>query len=309
MVEGQFAAAERALDEADAITEAMGESRIGYGRLTLAGLRGDETVFSTLVARADEEAIERGEGAALTFAEHARAVLYNGLGKYESALPAAESASGRDELAASARSLPELVEAAARCGRDEVAIDALERLTEQTRAAGTEWALGLEARCRALVGSDAGADERYLEAIGRLTHCRIVPELARAHLLYGEWLRRASRRVDAREQLRAAHRIFDTIGMRAFTERARRELAATGEKVRRSQPATRDELTAQQAQIAQLACEGYSNSEIGGQLFLSSRTVEWHLRGVFAKLGISSRRELQSVLSPSGPMRPFEAGR
>ena len=300
MVEGHFDAAERVLDESDAIMDVIGEARVGFGRLSLAGLRGDEAELSRLVARAEAEATERGEGAVLTFAEHAGAVLHNGLGRYESAVFAGESAVGRDELGASVRSLPELVEAASRCGRDELAADALGHLIPATQAAGTEWALGLEARSRALVGTDPDADELYLEAIDRLGRSRIAIEEARAHLLYGEWLRRAGRRVDARLQLRTAHDMLTAIGMEAFAERARRELAATGEKVRRRVADTRDELTAQEIQIAELARDGHSNPEIAAQLFLSSRTVEWHLRKVFSKLGISSRRELDTALPEPG---------
>jgi DNA-binding CsgD family transcriptional regulator len=198
------------------------------------------------------------------------------------------------------RSVPELVEAAVRCGRDELAAEALGHLIHATQAAGTEWALGLEARSRALVGTYADVDELYREAIDRLGRCRIAPEQARAHLLYGEWLRRAGRRGDAREQLRRAHDMLTAIGMEAFAERARRELAATGEKVRRRVAETRDELTAQEMQIAELARDGHSNPEIAAQLFLSARTVEWHLRKVFAKLGISSRRELDTALPEPG---------
>ena len=301
LIEGQFDVAERVLNESDGITEATGEVRIGFGRMTLAGLRGDEAELSKLGARAEPEAIERGEGAVLTFGEHARAVLYNGLGRYDSALSAAASAAECDELAVSARSMSELVEAAMRCGQTEVAVDALERLGERTQAAGTEWALGLEVRCRALVGEDAGAPDRYLEAIDRLGRCRVVPELGRAHLLYGEWLRRANRRVDARDQLRTAYHLLSQIGMEAFAERARRELAATGENVRKRRAAARDDLTAQEMQIAELARGGHSNPEIASQLFLSSRTVEWHLRKVFAKLEITSRRELEKALPRPDP--------
>ena len=193
--------------------------------------------------------------------------------------------------------LPELVEAAARLGDAELARDALERLAKTTQPCRTEFALGIEARCRALLSDGAAADELYREAIERLRRTRLRPELARAHLLYGEWLRRENRRVDAREQLRTAHEMLVAIGMEAFAERARLELQATGEKVRKRTVETRDDLTAQERQIARLAHDGLSNPEIGARLFLSPRTVEWHLRNVFTKLGIRSRRELASALA------------
>ena len=193
--------------------------------------------------------------------------------------------------------LPELVEAAARGGDTGLAGEALERLAKTTQPCGTEFALGIEARCRALLSDGAAADALYREAIERLGRTRLRPELARAHLLYGEWLRRENRRVDARVQLRTAHEMLGAIGMEAFAERARHELQATGEKVRKRTVETRDDLTAQKRQIARLARDGLSNPEIGARLFLSSRTVEWHLRNVFTKLGISSRRELANALA------------
>jgi DNA-binding CsgD family transcriptional regulator len=195
--------------------------------------------------------------------------------------------------------LPELVEAAARTGDTEVARDALERLAEATRPSATEYGLGIEARSRALLSAGAAADGLYREAIERLERTRLRTELGRAYLLYGEWLRRENRRVDARAQLRAAHELFVTIGMQAFAERSRGELHATGEKVRRRTVETRDDLTPQERQIAGLARDGLSNPEIGARLFLSPRTVEWHLRKVFTKLEIHSRHELASALPSS----------
>jgi ATP/maltotriose-dependent transcriptional regulator MalT len=196
--------------------------------------------------------------------------------------------------------LPELIEAAARNGDAGLARDALERLAKTTQPCGTEFALGIEARCRALLSDGAAADALYQEAIERLERTRLRPEAARAHLLYGEWLRRENRRVDARQQLRTAHEMLSAIGMEAFAERARKELQATGETVRKRTAETRDDLTGQERQIARLARDGLSNPEIGARLFLSSRTVEWHLRNVFVKLGIQSRRELASALDGSG---------
>jgi DNA-binding CsgD family transcriptional regulator len=193
--------------------------------------------------------------------------------------------------------LPELVEAAARCGRIDAAAAAVACLSERTRAADTDLALGIEARSRALISDGTAADGLYREAIDRLGRTRLRPELARAHLLYGEWLRRENRRVDARAQLRAAYDELTTIGMEAFAERARGELLATGEHVRKRTVQTRDELTPQERQIARQARDGLSNAEIGAKLFLSPRTVEWHLGKVFVKLGISSRNKLTSALS------------
>jgi ATP/maltotriose-dependent transcriptional regulator MalT len=188
----------------------------------------------------------------------------------------------------------EFIEAAVRSGHPERAAGPLRRLQEISRAAGTDWALGVEARSRALLSEGEVAESLYREAIARLSRTRARSALARAHVVYGEWLRRERRRADAREQLRIAHRMYSEIGMNGFAERARRELMATGETVRKRSPETRDSLTAQEVQIARLAAEGCSNPEIGAQLFISPRTVEWHLRGVFMKLGISSRKELHA---------------
>jgi DNA-binding CsgD family transcriptional regulator len=194
------------------------------------------------------------------------------------------------------RALPELVEAAARAGQDGLACDALKQLAEITQPCGNDSALGIEARCRALLSDDADADDLYREAIDRLGQTELRPELARAHLLYGEWLRREGRRTDARKQLHTAHDMLAAIGMAAFAERARRELLATGETVRKRSVETVTTLTAQEAYIARLARDGRTNPQIGAQLFLSARTVQYHLRKIFAKLGISSRRELHAAL-------------
>lgn len=297
--EGELDVAETLLDEADAITEATGTTPIVIARSLLAACRGDEVRASALIEASEAEAIARGEGVILTFAEHARAVLHNGLGLYEAALAPAQSASARDQLMISVWSLPELVEAATRSGRTEIAAEALEHLSERTRATGTRLALGIEARSHALLSEGDVAEGLYCEAIERLGRTRIRLDLARAHLLYGEWLRREGRRVDAREQLRAAHDMLAPMGIEAFADRARRELTATGETVRKRTVDTRDELTAQEAQIARLAAEGRTNPEIGGELFISARTVEWHLSKVYPKLGITSRRELRHAL-PQG---------
>jgi ATP/maltotriose-dependent transcriptional regulator MalT len=188
--------------------------------------------------------------------------------------------------------VPELIEAAARTGHADVAAGALQRLTETTQPSGNDLALGVEARCRALLSDGETADRLYQEAIDRLGRTQLRPDLARAHLLYGEWLRRQGRRVDARQHLRIAYDMLTAIGMAAFAERARRELTATGETVNKRTVETPDQLTAQETLIARMARDGLSNAEIGAQLFLSTRTVEWHLRKVFTKLGVSSRRQL-----------------
>jgi ATP/maltotriose-dependent transcriptional regulator MalT len=238
---------------------------------------------------------------AAAWAHWAAAVLYNGLAKYEAAASAARQATS-DTLNpwTSMWARPELVEAAARAGEVEPAHDALERLAETTQPVGNDLALGIEARSRALLSDGAAADDLYHEAIDRLSRTRLRPELARAQLLYGEWLRRQGRRVDAREQLRTAHAMLGAIGMEAFAERARRELLATGERVRKRTPETSAELTAQEALIARLARDGLSNPEIGARLFLSARTVKYHMGKVFTKLDISSRAQLHRAL-PSDP--------
>ena len=294
--EGDLDTAAALLDEAEAIADATGAAPIVFGRLQLAAFRGDEAQASMLIEASEPGAIARGEGVVLTFAEHGRAVLHNGHGHYQAALDPAQSASAQDELMLSVWSLPELVEAATRYGRTDLAADAVERLTERTQAAGTELALGIEARSRALLSEGEPAECLHREAIQRLGSTRMRSALVRAHLLYGEWLRRENRRGDAREQLRTAYEGFAAMGMEAFTERSRRELLATGETVRKRAAQTRYEFTAQEMQIARLAGDGLSNPEIGAQLFLSTRTVEWHLRKVFSKLGISSRRELRRAL-------------
>jgi ATP/maltotriose-dependent transcriptional regulator MalT len=244
-----------------------------------------------------EKAGARGQGLAVRVAQWAAAVLYNGLGRYEEAASAAREVTAEDiDPYPQMWVLPELVEAAARVGEIELARKAFDRLVEMTQPAGTDWALGTQARSQALLSDGENADHLYQEAVERFGRTSLRPELARAHLLYGEWLRREGQRVNAREQLRTAHEMLEAIGMEAFAERARRELLATGEKARKRRPDTRGDLTPQEAQIAQLAREGYSNPEIGTKLFLSPRTIEWHLRKVFTKLDISSRKELDAAL-------------
>jgi DNA-binding CsgD family transcriptional regulator len=293
---GELAAASGLLEEADAITEATGAVPLKYASLWLAAWRGHEAEAVELIEGGLQDATSRGEGRVIGLAECAAAVLFNGLARYNAALAAADRACEYDDLGFLAWGLIELVEAAARSGETERAAGALERLSERASLSGTDWALGIEARSRALLTEGQAAENLYLEAIERLSGGRVRAHLARAHLLYGEWLRRENRRVDAREQLRAAHEMFVTIGAEAFAERAARELLATGERARKRSPETRGQLTPQERQIARLASEGYSNPEIGAQLFISPRTVEYHLHKVFTKLAISSRNQLESVL-------------
>jgi DNA-binding CsgD family transcriptional regulator len=293
---GEFAAAAALIEEADAITAATGNAPLMYTSLVLAAWRGQEAQALELIEASREDATRRGEGRAVTLADYATAVLYNGLGGYKAALAAAERACEHDDLGLFAWALIELVEAATRSGEPKLAADGLEQLAERTRLSGTDWALGVEARSRALLANGLSAEDFYLEATERLSRCRITVHLARTHLLYGEWLRRENRRIDARETLRAAYGMFSTMGAEAFAERAARELLATGEKARKRTADTRGQLTAQETQIAELARDGHSNPEIGAQLFISPRTVEYHLHKVFTKLEISSRNELQRVL-------------
>jgi DNA-binding CsgD family transcriptional regulator/tetratricopeptide (TPR) repeat protein len=296
---GRFGAAAALGQEADAITAATGTAPLPYASLVLVAWRGAEAQALELIEVALRDASARGEGRVLAMAGYAAGVLYNGLGRYDAALESAARGSEHEDLGWVGWSLAELVEAGTRSGRREVAASALCRLEERTRAAGTDWALGILARARALTSERDAADALYREAIERLERTRIRVELARARLLYGEWLRRENRRVDAREQLRTAHEMLSRIGAEAFAERARRELLAAGETAPKRTVETRDVLTPQEAQIAHMARDGHSNPEIGAQLFISPRTVEYHLRKVFTKLGISSRKELRRALAPA----------
>jgi DNA-binding CsgD family transcriptional regulator len=228
-------------------------------------------------------------------------MLNNGLARYDAALAAAEQAAEDPrELWFSTWTVVELVEAAARSGQADRGVGALQVLTESTDASGTPWALGVQARCRALLSDDDAAEPLYLEALDRLRPTRLRVDLARAQLVYGEWLRRARRRLDARQQLRAAHELFTDMGMEAFAERARIELEATGERARRRTADAADQLTPQEAQIARLAAQGSTNREIATQLFISSSTVEYHLRKAFRKLDVKSRTQLVHRLPSPG---------
>jgi DNA-binding CsgD family transcriptional regulator len=289
---GEFTAAATALAEAEAIADVTG-AKPEWNSAWLDACRFEE---ADALARIDRQE-RRVVGVVPPFFDYARALVYNGAGRYESALEAAQRSCDRHPLGTYSWALVELVEAAARCGEHERASRALEQLVERTRLFSTDWALGLEARSAALASADSRvAEPLYREAVERLGRTRTQPDLARAHLVYGEWMRREGRRLDAREQLHTAHDMFDAIGMPVFAERARRELAGTGETARKRTDETRADLTAQEAQIARLASEGLTNPEIGAQLFLSPRTIEYHLRNVYPKLGISSRRQLRTVL-------------
>jgi len=266
----------------------------------LAAFRGREAEAAPLIQATLEQAAAGGQGGTVPGAHWVAAVLCNGLGRYEEALAAARQACEHEHEHAftSAWALPELIEAAARTGSIRAASDALDLLAEGARAGGTDWGLGIEARCRALLSEGEEAERLYREAIGRLGRTRLRPDLARAHLLYGEWLRQQRRRGEAREELRTAHGMLEEMGLEAFAGRARRELQATGETARRHAVAAADgALTVQEAQIARLARDGLSNPEIGARLFLSPRTVQYHLGKVFTKLNITSRSQLHRVLS------------
>ena len=299
---GELGAAASYIDEVVIATEATGSHLAPYGALILAAWRGRESDLVPLVDATLTEVVPRGEGIGVSTCHWVTALLRNGLGQYEEALVAARLViQSPPELNWPLNvTLPEFIEAAARSSHPLEARDALDRLTAITRPGDTDWGLGIEARCRALLTEPTAAEPLYLEAIERLDRTRVRGEHARAQLLYGEWLRRAGRRVDARTQLRVAYDGFLGMGMEAFAERARRELLATGETVRKRRVQSHDELTPQEWQIASLAREGLSNPDIGERLFLSPRTVEWHLKKVFSKLGIKSRMGLHEALPARG---------
>jgi DNA-binding CsgD family transcriptional regulator len=298
---GDFAGAEVLVAEEESVAAATGSPIAPYTLLRLRALQGREAEAFTVITSAVEHAVAEGQGMAAAYAHWAAAILYNGLARYPEAASAARQATADTVYPTpSMWAWPELIEAAARGADAELARGALERLAETTQPCGGDVALGIEARSRALLSDGAAAEPLYREAIDRLSRTQVRPDLARAHLVYGEWLRREGRRVDARGQLRTAHDMLDAIGMEAFAERARRELIATGEKVRKRSVEARDQLTPREEQIARLARDGRTNPQIGAQLFLSARTVEWHLRKVFTKLGIGSRHELRAALASLG---------
>ena len=301
---GELAEGSSLLAELRAVCEATGSHVPPYGPVALVAWRGREAEVSRLAERTTKEVLQWGETLGLSAAHWALAVLDNALGRHEEALAAAERAGEHHDIGFTDWSLAELILAAVRCGKPERAADALEQLAARARDSGSDWALGIAARSRALLSEGGAAEDSYRESIDRLGRTRIRVELARSHLLYGEWLRHERRRGEAREQLRTAYQMLDAMGIEAFAEVARRELLATGEAVatRTAQAArggtaeARDVLTAQEARVARLARDGLSNPEIGARLFISARTVQYHLAKVFTKLGISSRGQLHRVL-------------
>jgi len=298
---GDFGKAEQLISEANAVTEATGTQIAPYGEIFLTAFRGRESELSTLIDATIAEAEAAGQGTYVQYTHWALSVILNGVGRHEEAVrPARRAAEDTPELVVAGWALCELVEAAARSGEVELAETALARIAERNEVVSTDWGLGLEARARALLSENETADSLYREAIERLGRTPLRPEVARAHLLYGEWLRHHGQGAEAQAQLRTAYDVCADIGMDAFAERARVELAATGEKVRKRADPARGDLTPQERQIAELARSGLSNPEIGAKLFLSPRTVEWHLHHVFTKLGISSRRALRNALGGTG---------
>jgi len=290
---GELGTAASLVEEIQAATDATGTTLAPYGAVGLAALRGRETEAAPLIDRGRAEVTGRGEGIGLSVFDWAEAVLYNGLGRYDEACDAAvRVAQHPADLGSFNWWMVELVEAAVRAGRRELAANTCSRLTEMAGVSGTDWAAGVTARSEALLAEDQQAEALYVEAIDRLGRCRMTVELARAHLLYGEWLRRQRRRVDARKQLRTAHDLFADFGMEAFAERARVELEATGEHARRRTVDTLGQLTPQEAQISRLVAQGLTNREIAAQLFISPSTVEYHLHKAFRKLGVKSRTQL-----------------
>jgi DNA-binding CsgD family transcriptional regulator len=296
LLAGELTTAARLLDEERLIAEATGNPPIAYVELTHAAWRGQVAQASALIEATSGEATAHGLGRMVNAATYASSVLHNGLGHHEAARDAAWRSFEHDQLGLGPLVVPELAEAASRTGDEALVRAALEWLSERTQVTPTQWSLGIQARVRALLSQGDAAERRYRESIDRLGRTRVRGQFARAHLLYGEWLRRRHRRLDAREHLRIAHDLLEAMGMEAFAERARRELLATGETARKRTVQIPAELTAQEALIARLARDGLSNPEIGTRLFISARTVQYHLGKVFTKLDISSRSQLDHVL-------------
>ena len=301
---GEFTTAAGMIDEGLTITTATGSAPFTYAALVLAAWRGDEAAAMPVLDRARESAHEHGEASLIGLSGYAKGVLYNGLARYGEAMAGARQGVDHDGFNFTGWSLVEHVEAASRCGEADQAAESLARLAERTAAAGTDWAHGIHARSQALLTDGQEADGLYRTALDQLSRERIAIQVARTHLVYGEWLRRSRRRAQARDHLRRAHQMFSDMGAHAFAARTRRELNATGEQVRANDSGAGASLTAQESQIAGLAAAGMTNPEIGAELFLSPHTVEWHLRKVYSKLGVSSRRQLPAASRPSQDRRP-----
>ncbi len=302
LLQGNLVAAASLIDEAAVVTDVTHTNFVTYAATQLASWRGSEAEATAVIERTIDRATVQGQGLAVQFARSSAASLYNGLGLYDKAVEATQDLLWDPPHWAPYLAAHELVEAASRTGQRAIAADALGRLAETTGPADTDWAIGIDARSRALLAPADKAEAFYTEAISHLDRSPLRPEAARAHLVYGEWLRREGRRVDARKHLRIAHERLGAMGIEAFAERARRELVATGETVRKRTVETLIDLTPQEVQIARLAADGRTNIEIGSQLFISPRTVEWHLRKVFTKLSVNSRRELRGVLPRLGSL-------
>jgi DNA-binding CsgD family transcriptional regulator len=296
LLAGEFTTAATLLEEANSITASIDpHAPVKYHSVLLAAWRGIPADATSSIEAAAADGMARGEGRLLGLTGYAAAVLYNGLGRYEEALASAREACQYEDFGFYSWCLYELIEAATRIGDKKSAAQAMAEFEKHAGASGTDWGLGALASAQAMLADNEAADSLFTEAIERLERTSVVVHRARASLVYGEWLRRVNRRVDARKHLSEAHEMFTRMGAQAFAERARRELVATGEKVRKQPVSSGGELTAQEAQIARLAGDGLTNQEIGAQLFISTHTVEWHLRKVFVKLGITSRRQLRTV--------------
>jgi DNA-binding CsgD family transcriptional regulator len=296
---GDLATATTLVGEMQSVIDAIGFNNPPWSVVALAAWRGDQGEARSAIAAAIDQARPEGQGGTIKMFRSSEATLCNSLGRYEEALVAAERATNWRPHISTNHTLVELVEAGVRAGRPEVAAEALERLSESTQPSGTDWALGVEARSRALLNSGKKAEGLYREAIERLDAGPLRPDAARAHLLYGEWLRRESRRVDARDQLRTAHDMFDGLGATSFAARARHELAATGVTAHSRRDATLDQLTPQEERITRMAAQGLSDAEIASQLYISRATVDYHLRKVFRKLGVHSRAQLAHRTTPA----------
>ena len=297
---GELTSAASLQDAIEEATELTGSPLAPYHGAALMAMRGREVEAGKFISAARAEVIRRGEGAGLSFMDWAESVMFNGLGRYADALEAARRVVDHSELVELNWAMPELVEAALRVGDLDLAAETDRRLSERTRASGTDWALGIAARSHALLSEGTRADELYSESLERLGRTRLAVDLARAHLLYGEWLRREQRQRDAREHLRVAHQLFSEFGMEAFAQRSENELNATGERARRRTVDTRYDLTPQERRITQLAANGSTNKEIAAELYISAATVEYHLHKVFRKLGVKSRTQLARKWIESG---------